>query len=376
MKRKLRIGLTFASTLVLAGALTAPGTSIAQPPLDPQGGGGALVINPGGAKNADGTDGLTLVVNGPEELGSGATYSSEGSDYPIAVSTPGSDQLVFANLPQWCCGTGSGPALLIDGVLYGNAGAASSGTGIWDTISVVTKTGSAIEVPNADVGPWTSTATGDATATVRYEVTVNGNLYRVDREISYTYPNNWYIENWVVTIPAGNTAPVKFYLGGDTAPGAADSGTAQKKTSGGLDSYYIKEPNSDFYVAYIELDPASKFDGAWFATYDEPLDNIGLGEDLGFIVDDTVNPPDDTGYIEGYDVGQYIQWNLGSTAGTFTRTMRTEVGFVSVLDAPVVAPPTELPRTGGDMLPTYIAIAAMVAGASALAVSRRSRVRA
>lgn len=353
------VATAFAATVAVQGTAQASQT---------QSGGAAVVLNPGGGVNPDGSDGLVLVVNGAAGLGK----TSPNPDFTLEVEEDGSDQLFFAGTPQWCCSTGSGPTLNIGGTLYGNSGAADdSGITPWDSISVVSTGGAAITVPNGDPTYWTSTSTGDATATIRYQITVNSLLYQVDRAITYTYPKNYYDEVWTVTVPQGNTAVVKFYLGGDTAPGSQDSGTSEKNSADGLDSYYVKEPNSDFYVAYIELSANSKFDGAWFATYDEPKPTMIAGGDLGFFVDTTTNPPDAEGYIEGYDVGQYIQWNAGTTPGTITRTLRTEVGFVSVLDAP-----TGLPPTGSNLVPTYLALALSMMGAVALVASRRRQVTA
>lgn len=346
-----------APMVVLPGAVSAGGSGESS-----QSGGTTLVVNPGGGMATDGSDGLVLVINGLEGLGNGQTWD----DGDLEVPGDGSDQLFFGGTPQWCCSTGSGPGLVVGGALYGNKGGGyPTATGqpdqFWTRVSVQSKTGSSIELPNGDATDWTSTTKSSGGGTVRYEVDIEGLTYRVDRAITYTYPKNYYDEVWTFTIPSGNTAAVKFYLGGDTAPGGADSGTAEKRTVDGLDHYYIKEPNSNFYVAYKETSANSKFDGAWFANYSDPHDEMGLGQDLGFIVDDSTNPPDEEGYIEGYDVGQYIQWNLGSTAGTFTRQMQTEVGFVSSL----------LPATGGNLTLAYTALALGMMGAVAMAGARR-----
>ena len=364
----LRHRLVIGAAAVLAPMIVLPGTVSAggDSANATQSGGNALVVNPGGGMATDGTDGLVLVVNGISGLGNGQTWDDGEGPSDLEVSNSGADQIFFGGRPQWCCSTGPGPGLVVGGTLYGTSGggyptADGQPDQFWTRVSVLSKSGSSIEMPNGDDADWTSTAKSSGGGTVRYEVDIEGLTYRVDRAITYTYPKNYYDEVWTFTIPSGNNATVKFYLGGDTAPGGADSGTAEKRTVNGLDHYYIKEPNSNFYVAYKETSANSKFDGAWFAEYQEPHEQMALGQDLGFNVDDTTNPPDENGYIEGYDVGQYIQWNLGSTPGTFTRQMQTEVGFVSAL----------LPATGGNLTLAYTALALGMMGAVAMAGARR-----
>ena len=198
---------------ILSGAALAAiaAASFAAPSfaVNSQGGAASVVLNPGGSRLANGSDGIVIVINGYSGGAAVAVDDGNPETSDMTVPATGSDQVYFAQVPQWCC-SGVSPILNIGGIAYGEAQAAGDGGSAvsWDSVTVVDSTGAKELIANGSDAAISSTATGNATADIRYSVTVSGRTYTVDREITYTYPNTYYDEVWTVTIPNTNTAEV------------------------------------------------------------------------------------------------------------------------------------------------------------------------
>jgi len=288
--RFLRLALVVAATCLLAPVA---GSALPAGAADSDHGVPSIWINPGGGVNVGGSDGLKILIN---------------SDGTITDATQvGQDQIWTRNTYQFCCGA-SAPMLSVGGTLYGEASAASNQSAAsWTDLVLVGVTGSATDtVPSA--------TTGSGTAHFRYTATQGGRDYVVDRTISYTYPNTYFTDSYEVTIPAGNTDTVKFYLGGDTAPGSDDNGVGVMLTSPRRTVYSVN-PNSNIQIGYGEAPGSAPFDGARSEHYSTRYSTIDAGGDIGFGVDTT-----------GHDAGIMIQWTLGSTPGTYDRALRQLVG--------------------------------------------------
>ena len=284
--RSLRLALVVAATCLLASLA---GSALPAGAADNDHGVPAITINPGGGGDTNGADGLKILVN------------SSGS---ITDATQvGQDQVWYRNTYQFCCGA-SAPMLNVGGTLYGEASAASyNGDASWTSMALIGVTGSATDtLPSA--------ATGSGTAHFRYTATKGGRDYVVDRTISYTFPNTYFTDSYQVTIPAGNTDTVKFYLGGDTAPGSDDNGVGVMLTSPRRTVYSVN-PNSNIQIGYSEAPGSAPFDGARSEGYSTRYATIGSGGDIGFGVN-----------TSNHDAGIMIQWTLGSTPGTYDRALR------------------------------------------------------
>jgi len=344
---------------VLGGAVIATLSlmSLATPALAVGGQGGAatVVLNPGGARLANGSDGIVMVFNGLE---AGAAISvddgNEDTD-SMEVSASGSDQVYFAQVPQWCCSTGVSPVLNIGGEAYGEA---MFGESSWTSITVVSTSGANELIANGSTAAITTTTTGNATAEILYSVTLDGSLtYTVKREISYTYPNTYYDEVWTVTIPSGNNAEVDFYLGGDAAPGGSDSGASEVVTIAGNLNLREKNLGSGQYISYQQTSALSPFDYYFVGDYSTPDEDgtVAGGTNL-------------TNYVEtldnDHDAGIYIQWSYGTTPGTYVRQMRTKIGFNNEF---------ALAETGVDASGLALAGLALAAAGVAVVVRRRAR---
>lgn len=246
-----------------------------------------VTLNPGGGVLTNGTDGLRFTINADSR------YTNQ--DYDSV--NDGQDGVVYRSTYQYCCSAG-GPMLNIGGQLYGQAGPAMSATD-WSSIQIISTSGA------ASVGARTA-STGNSSATIRYTVEKNGRTYSVDRTVSYLYPNDFVTDSYSFVIPSGNTDAVKFYLGGDTAPGSSDQGYGIMLTQP-VRSIISLNTSSQIMYGLREIQGGRAFDGATSQHYHAPYSTVQSGGNIGFV-----------GTASNHDAGLMMQWNLGSTPGTYT----------------------------------------------------------
>lgn len=250
-----------------------------------QGGQQQVTLNPGGGIQANGSDGLRFTINN----------AAGGSGYDSAVA--GQDGVVYRATRQYCCSAGA-PMLNVGGTLYGQSGPAS-GSANWNSISIISTSGA------TSIGTRTST-TGNSAATVRYTAVKNSRTYTMDRTVTYTYPNDYVTDSYTFTIPDGNTDTVKFYIGGDTAPGSSDQGYGIMLTSP-VRSVISLNTSSQIMFGFREIPGDKVFDGATSQGYSIPYSTVQNGGNIGYVVTSST-----------HDAGLMMQWNLGSTPGTQT----------------------------------------------------------
>lgn len=249
-----------------------------------------VTLNPGGGLETNGGDGMRFTIN--------SAAASGNPNYAIN----GGDGVAYKNTYQYCCSAG-GPMLNIGGTLYGQAGPAQgAGTPAWSSIEIIATSGT------ASVGART-TNKGSAAATVRYTAVKNSLTYTIDRQVSYTYPNDFVTDTYTFTIPEGNSQAVKFYLGGDTAPGSSDSGYGIMLTSP-VRSIISLNTSSQIMFGFRESPGSKAFDGATSQHFSVPYTTVSLGNDIGFV-----------GTASNHDAGLMMQWNLGSTPGVQTASL-------------------------------------------------------
>ncbi len=246
-----------------------------------------VTINSGGGQAIDGSDGIGIVFNG------------NGTD-----AAEGSDELRYRATRQYCCG-GGGPMLNIGGTLYGPAGPARNYTAGVDL---------AISALEGTATTEAAAATGAGSAELTYTITHDSLEYEIVRTVSYQYPNSFFLDEYEIIIPTGNTDIVKFYFGGDTAPGSSDSGQGVELTEPARTIYSVN-PSSEIQFGYGEVVGGVPFDGAVVGRYSAPYAAVTAGEDIGFAVT-----------TEVHDAGLMMQWTLGSTPGTYDRSMYQLVG--------------------------------------------------
>ena len=255
-----------------------------------------VTINGGGGVNAAGSDGIKITFN----------IASSGEQLQFA-----GNNFIYSNGDV-------GETLNIGGTPYtvmngSSASATMSNAAKFDSLVIGNLTGSA--------NTSGATTTGSGSVVMTYTKTISGKVYILQRTISYTYPNYYYHDEYDVTIPAGNTATVKLYKGGDTAPGGSDSAYNMYITNP-VKNIQSVEPTSKVVLGMKEV-PAdtgmSTFDGAYADVYTNPYATINSGGDIGFHAN---YGPNDAGFM--------IQYTIGSTPGTYHEENITYVGFQKV----------------------------------------------
>lgn len=257
-----------------------------------QGGVQQITLNPGGGIETNGSDGLRFTINADINGG------WPGPDY---AGWAGQDAVAYRNTVQYCCSAG-GPMLNIGGTLYGQAGPANNSAN-WNSIEIINTSGM------TSVGARTASK-GNSSAVVRYTAIQGGLTYTVTRTVNYTYPNEYVTDSYSFVIPDGNADVVKFYLGGDTAPGSSDSGYGVMLTEP-VRSVISLNVSSQIMFGFREVSGSKPFDGATSQSFYDPYQTVADGNDIGFIA---------TGSV--HDAGLMMQWNLGSTPGTQTASLQ------------------------------------------------------
>lgn len=275
-KTRLMIIVVFTFTIIGSGLWT-PANAAQVGPAD------QITLNPGGGKLTNGSDGIRFTIN--------SVSGGSGSDSAYS----GADAMVYRDTYQYCCSAGA-PMLNIGGTLYGQAGPAYSSVR-WDSVSVVSTSGA------TSLGDRTSTV-GNSGAVIAYSIDVGGLVYTITRTMNYVYPNDYVTDSYRFVIPEGNTDTVKFYLGGDTAPGSSDSGYGVMLTSP-VRSVISLNTLSKIMFGFREVAGSKVFDGATSQSFNAPYSTVASGGDIGYVATES-----------NHDAGLMMQWNLGSTPGT------------------------------------------------------------
>jgi hypothetical protein len=267
-----------------------------------------ITINGGGGVDSGGLDGIKMVFN-------------------IAGS---SEQVSFTNREFIYADGDVGVHLNVGGTLYTTMrGSSASGdlsnSAKFDNLVISGLTGTA-----SNAGGSTP---GDGSVVFTYQKTIGGKLYELKRTVSYTYPNQYYTDEFDVTVPAGNAAVIKLYKGGDTSPGGGDSGRAAYFTAPVRDVQSV-EATSGVVFGMKEIAQEtgmSTFEGAVGRNYTDPYPEVLSGGDIGFYA----QPGPST-----HDVGFMVQYNIGddpntptveaAAASTYHEEQYTYLGFQRV----------------------------------------------
>ena len=340
MKKTISLGSILSLALLMTFSAVNPAWSVTQD-------GNMVVLNPGGGKLPDGSDGIRIHINDFK--------SNTGRSRQL-----GSDQIYFTDKTNWV-GSGVGPTLAIgkDGAwdVLGNSGLHTElgidGEGL-RTFTFMKSSGATGAFQEVAAGirddeVTYAATTGSAGVTFLYRA-FSEYRYEITRKITYTFPNTYYDEEWTVTIPAGHPADkeVKLFVGGNTGPGGSDTGTGLLREADGLKTIYSSSPDSGQFIAYSELDANSKwtryFSGAFGSNVEIIPGEAGSNDIITEINEATHNTE------------LHVQWSLGSTPGTFTKSMRTTVGLnANIPAAPLDIRPLDLDlsldATVGEIVP-------------------------
>lgn len=160
--------------VVLSLALTfKPPVSMAADPL----GSSTLIINGGGGVQTNGSDGQKIIFNNGGS-GEQLRFAGKGNYYPKGGDSANVDFVLAV-------GTST----------YGTR----LGANTWTTKSVLALSGTASTTGTS--------GQGSGYALLQYTAVVGELTYVVEREITYTYPNRFFQENFTVTILQGTQQP-------------------------------------------------------------------------------------------------------------------------------------------------------------------------
>lgn len=275
-------------------------------------------LNPGGGALTDGSDGIQIVLNSsrpfsfPTATPSWSSTNEWGMDYAVMGNRENYNYVL--------------PNLTVGTTAFNSTGLISPSTA-WTSVSVVEYTGSAVVIPSGSTTTPTGVASGDATAHLRYTATNNGLDYILDRYVTYAYPNNYWTERIVITIPEGNTDTVAYWYGGDMAPGEHDLAYGMSTSLGRL-GYYSYDPTSNAVVGFVEDNSATPFTSAWAGGYTSSSNPTTNDTIRWAMTQSTQVSPSVTVDSTLKDAVTQVQFAVGSAPGTYEAgTYRSFVGF-------------------------------------------------
>ena len=286
-----------------------------------------LIINPGGGMDVTGNDGIRMQFNRQiTDLTRSECGPSKG------------DAIYWRGVTQFYADADHGVALSIGGGTdAANPGSATSlrtilascpssmiGNTTFSDITIGSLTGSATlcgDTTTAGTLRNCSSMYGSGSAVITYSHTVGGRIFSLIRSITYTYPNPYFLEQFTINVPSGNTSMVKLYKAGDTAPGGSNSGVGVY-VSNPVKRVMSVEVNTKVFVAMKEVrrpTGMSTFEGAYetsYGGYDYIYRRINNNLDLGFYADPNT-----------HNVAYGIQYTIGSNPGTYNEENYTYVGL-------------------------------------------------
>ena len=333
MRRTPRLLTSIIATTALVAGLTvgwADGVGADEP--EP-GYGPTFQLNPSGG--TDGTDGLRITFGG-SQLSVQRFIGPNGPDYPNnEVYRPGTNPgdsrayNVFSHIALAVGDPVNGGTAFVTPVFVYEYG----GTWYADIKAA----------PNVNVRPFTIVAEASASQIVEVMTgVVDGRTYSVTATVSYTAPADRMRIEYSVSVPAGNTAPVRLYhlidsfLGGsDEGPGffldpascgSGNSGAVVGVTrpdlgkvqgfqyvSGAMWTGYMSGYYKDVvFGSNVKTDPDSEYTGPNFGP--------GWMNDLNDQI--ITDPTNDNGFG--------INWNFGSSPGVYSSVAKLVYAFDSI----------------------------------------------
>ncbi len=261
----------------------------------------ALIINPAGGIQTNGSDGVRWEFNraaysrGDGVFWRNKYYFYDGGDSSIVLTVGGGAGRAIRsiNTSTYTINLGNTP---FDDIVIGNLTGSAitcSSTSSDGTVKYMTGCGG---------------TTGSGSGVITYSKTLDGRLYQVVRTITYTYPEQSYLDQYDVIIPAGNTSVVKLYKGGDTTPGSQNTGVGAYFSSP-VRSILSIEVNAQVLIGMKEvsrLTNMSTFEGAVEPSHHaDPYSWVVAGQNLNF-----------SAANYNHNVGYMIQYNIGDDPDT------------------------------------------------------------
>lgn len=185
----------------------------------------------------------------------------------------------------------------------------------------------------------TNGASSYFTSSLNY--TDSAGTYVVDLRVDYTSPNNFMLQTYTVTIPAGNTKDVRLYTVYDTYLGGSDAGpgfidnTGSPTANNGIAKIGVFGTGITESIDYVSGIPwesyaSDHFFNVVFSSGGGNVDGVGRGTPLSNIIN--TDPITDNG------IG--VNWNFGSIPGA-----QAPVAYNFVFNAPQGSIDTTPPST-------------------------------
>lgn len=353
MRRPVRLSTAIAATVLLLGAVVAPsalaeGAADRWPTYGP-----TFQLNAAGG--TDGTDGLRITFGGAQLSVQRFINPEEAPDYPNnEVYAP------WRNPGDWNAGSVFSQVAMA-------VGDESSGGTAFITPAFVDQYGDNTYVridhlDNVTVKPWNVATSASATQiTSLLTGEADGLIYSVAVTITYTSPQDRMKIDYQVSVPAGNTKPVRLYHLIDTYLGGNDAGpgffTDPTACPGGYSGAVVGVDRADLGVVeafqYVSGEMWSGYMSAYYSDVvfgenektdpDAPESGAHFGPGwMNDLSNQIIADPDN-------DNGIGIGWNFGTTAGTYSSAAKLIFSSDSVdpcEDTDAIAPtnpdPTEV----------------------------------
>lgn len=291
-----------------------------------------VMINPGGGKQPDGSDGIRYLANS----------SSRAIFFFESVQ---GDQLVYKNKIQYYhypATANVGTVLAVGGQSFGDLTGYAANQ--WNNATISDLSGSATRctyVNRDTICP--DQTTGSGAVKITYTALVNNHPYTVVRTLTYRYPDPYITDHYVVTLPDSDPGKeVKLYFGGDTFPGGQDQGVGSFATTP-TQIVSSSVPRSDTRVSLRQSLGQPSFSYYYSALYLAPgfRPTVQSGGNLSNALATT-----------NVDIGTGVQWTLGATTNTvqtFTRELQILVSTASQpLPPPPPGPPSGVTASAGN----------------------------
>jgi hypothetical protein len=264
---------------------------------------GRTIINEKGGTNAK--DGLRIILSG-----AGNMQVKKGNANQIYSSS--NELLAGTSNPYGTPGSSHGIVLAV-GNTYFAGGTLTPGAA--ERLQIVSSTKQSL----------IESSPGHFVNEIKLAATKNGLNYYLTVKYTYILPENYFLIDYTVDIPAGNTEDIKLAHGWDTYLNGEDKGPGF--VTGTAPNFIVGVKKEPSYEAFEYLG-GKAWSGYYSAVYSSL--NSNLGSDMAF--KKTINSNSDT------DNGIGISINFGNVPGSFTSNNKLVFGCEAGSVAPVLAP--------------------------------------
>lgn len=296
---------------------------------------GQTIINAPGGMLADGSDGIRINLSGTGNMQIRRKWNGVGMG-KFQIFSPTVDITQGTTQPYKVPGTTNGLVLSIGNNSYaGGTLYPESGSGPDKRLTVVSSTKQS-DIQNGN----------NYVDVIKMAAFKNGLTYLLEVKYTYTLPDTYFLVDYKVTIPEGNTEKVQLAHGWDTYLNGSDSGPGF--VSGTAPNLIVGVTRAPAYEAFQYKGgvPWSGYFSADYRSLNSQLYSSGSSSWMTF-----------KNYIDSSNVdnGIGISMNFGSTPGTFESNNAIIFACEAGDNAPTLSSATAKPCTGSSFnLNSYI----------------------